>query len=231
MIQIEVEKSGAALASAARSKLYRLLADSFKYPGSDFGELVKDGTFATGLGNVAENLPYAFPLDGDRLDGRLLQSVPQEDIEAEFIRVFDVGPGGPPCALREAQYHGSRMSIMEDLVRFYRHFGLSMAFGQEQDRADSLCTELEFLHYLTFKEVMALDGGRDPSPYLRAQRDFLRRHPTVWLPMLRAKLEQLIGRGFAKLNLDVLQFYAGLIALAERFALRDLEYLRARCDS
>lgn len=231
MIQIEVERSGATVSSAARSKLYLLLADSFKYPASGFVELVRDGTFIQGTRKVSENLPYSLPLPTDSLGGKLLQSVSQDDIEAEFIRVFDIGPGSPPCALREGQYHGSRMSIMEGLVRFYNHFGLSTSVSRDQERADSLCTELEFLHYLTFKEVLAIDNDRDPSPYRRAQRDFLKRHPATWIPMLRARLDQLIEGNFEKLNGNVLLFYAGLIELAEEFTIRDLEYVTATCDS
>ena len=50
-------------------------------------------------------------------------------------------------------------------------------------------TELEFLHFLAFREAEALQTGQDAGPFRRAQRDFIDRHPGRWIPRLRAKLE------------------------------------------
>jgi TorA maturation chaperone TorD len=52
-----------------------------------------------------------------------------------------------------------------------------------------MTTELEFLHYLAYREAEALEEGEDAGPYRRAQRDFIERHPGKWVPMLVQRLE------------------------------------------
>lgn len=231
MVEIDKIESAEEKASAARSNVYRLLSESLKYPCGEFGELVKDGTFLEGLYNLVGELPYDLPFPDENLGGRPLQAVDQDDIEAEFIRVFDVGPGGPPCPFREGLHHGSRMTIMEELVRFYNHFGLSTTKGEERELPDHLCTELEFLHFLTFKEVLALQEAQDPAPYRRAERDFLMRHVAKWLPMLVEGLDEFIGKDYKKVNKTVLLFYQELLSFASEFARRDLEHVSAQCKA
>jgi DMSO reductase family type II enzyme chaperone len=80
------------------------------------------------------------------------------------------------------------MKTMEEVVRFYNHFGLTLS-EKPRELPDHLTTQLEFLHFLAYREAEALERGDDPSSYQRAQRDFLGRHPGRWIPMLRAKLE------------------------------------------
>lgn len=230
MIDIENFTSAEEEQRAARSKLYQLLSDSLKYPGSEFLEMVKDGTFLEGLSAVAAGLPYALPMASEHLGGASLADVTQEDFEAEFIQIFDAGPGGPPFPLRESHYHGARMTIMEELVRFYNHFGVSTTQGTERELPDALTTELEFLHYLTFKEVIALQRGDDAAPYLRAEKDFLERHPAKWLPILTKALDELIAKDYERINKAVIQFYRDLLGLVENLARSDLVHVAAQCN-
>jgi DMSO reductase family type II enzyme chaperone len=129
-------------------------------------------------------------------------------------------------AQRELRYGASRTKtwllqvhrirqVMEDLLRFYEHFGLALSL-ERRELPDHLTVELEFLHYLTFKEVAALTRGLDPSPYRRAQRDFLERHPTRWLPRLRAKISQE----------RALPPFTALVGTANDFVHADLAHLR-----
>jgi DMSO reductase family type II enzyme chaperone len=134
-------------------------------------------------------------------------------MEGQYIRIFDVGPGRPPCPLYEGSHRRGRQEILEDLVRFYEHFGLR---HQEGDLPDHLCAELEFMHYLSFKQAAALHAGTDSEPYRLAQRDFLSRHLNRWLPRLRARLEQL----------DPPQLYLSLARLAEEACRLDLRFLK-----
>jgi DMSO reductase family type II enzyme chaperone len=80
------------------------------------------------------------------------------------------------------------MKGMEEVIRFYNYFGLSMA-ETPRELPDHLTTELEFLHFLTFREAEALQRGETADSYRRAQRDFIARHPGRWIPKLRQRLE------------------------------------------
>lgn len=230
MIEIENIENAEEAAKATRSTLYRLLSESMKYPGTEFVEIIKDGTFFDGIQRVAEALPYSLEVDSDGLAGGPLPEMDQEDFEAEYIRVFDVGAGGPPCPLREGLYHGNRMAVMEELVRFYNHFGLSTTKGEERELPDNLSTELEFMHYLTFKEVIALQHNQDPTPYLRAERDFLERHLAKFLTLLLERLDDFIAKGYGQVNQPVLKFYRTLLGFANAYAHRDLEHATAKAN-
>jgi hypothetical protein len=79
------------------------------------------------------------------------------------------------------------MQTMEECVRFYNHFGLTLAEAP-RELPDHISTQLEFLHFLAFREAEAWRDGRDPGPWQRAGRDFLERHPGRWVPKLRERL-------------------------------------------
>ena len=49
---------------------------------------------------------------------------------------------------------------MEDLLRFYRHFGLSVVHAEDRDLPDSVPTVLEFLGYLVDARAGLDAGGR-----------------------------------------------------------------------
>ena len=83
---------------------------------------------------------------------------------------------------------------------------------------DHITTELEFLHYLSFKEAEALGGGEDPGPFQRAQRDFVGRHPGRFIPKLRQRLEQH----------SPMRFFLELTRQLERFLEHELASLIAQ---
>ena len=198
------------LAAAARSSLYGWLAAAFSFPSPELTEAFASGYFRDELQAVAAALPFALPVD----DGLRTNLVPaHEELEEQYIRLFDVGPGRPPCPLYEGSHRRGRPEIMEDLVRFYEHFGLR---HQEGDLPDHLCAELEFMHYLAFKQAAALQAGTDSEPYRLAQRDFLSRRLNRWLPRLLARLEQL----------DPPPLYLSLARLAAEACRRDAGWLK-----
>ncbi len=208
-IRVDGLRTGDELAAAARSSLYHCLATAFSFPTPELSEAFTSGGFLDDLLAAAPTLPFPLPADdGLRADPALAH----EELQQEYIRLFEVGPGRPPCPLYEGIHRSGRMKIMEELVRFYEHFGLRAEAG---DLPDHLCAELEFMHYLAFKEAAALHAGADSLPYRLAQRDFLRRHLNRWLPRLRQRLEQL----------DPPRLYLSLARLAEEACRRDVRSL------
>ncbi len=197
------------LTAAARSSLYGWLAAVFAFPTRELSETLASGRLLDELLAVAAALPYPLPTD----DGLGADHTPaHEELEEQYIRLFDVGPGRPPCPLYEGSHRRGRQEVWEELVRFYEHFGLR---HQEGDLPDHLCAELEFMHYLAFNQAAALHANTDSEPYRLAQRDFLSRHLCRWLPRLRLRLEQL----------DPPPFYRSLARLAEAACRRDLRFL------
>jgi DMSO reductase family type II enzyme chaperone len=103
---------------------------------------------------------------------------------------------------------------MEEVTRFYHHFGLSLG-GESRELPDHITTELEFMHFLTFQEVSALQKGQDRRPFLRAQRDFLQRHLARWVPQVAALVE----------TQKAAPFFLGLLGLARDFLLADRSHV------
>ena len=174
--------------AAARSRAFQLFAAALAYPEGEVLEAIRAGVVARALAEVLGEV--APELLGD-LDPESLADGGGDDDElaVEYTRLFDVGPSGPPCPLYGGLYGGARMKVMEEAVRFYNHYGLRLA-TEIRELPDHLLTELEFLHYLAFREAEALERGEDAGAWQRGQRDFLARHPGRFLPRLLARLEE-----------------------------------------
>ena len=207
---------------AARSRMYRLLASAFTFPEETFHRTALGGEFLSEVLEIAAGLPYALPLaEGEPLR-TVLGGVSADYVEfqSEYVRLFDVGVPRPPCPLYGGLYLGSRRGVMEEVTRFYNHFGLSLD-GESRELPDHITTELEFMHFLTFQEVTALQREKDRGPYLRAQRDFLQRHLARWVPQVRVLAEKQRAA----------PFFLGLVGLTEAFLLADLAYVASLVGS
>jgi DMSO reductase family type II enzyme chaperone len=173
--------------AAARSRTYRLFGEVLAYPDESLREAIRSGEVAGALEEALTAIDRELLSDLDR--EALRDAGASDELAVEYTRLFDVGVSGPPCPLYGGLYGGARMKTMEEAVRFYNHFGLTLSEAP-RELPDHLTTELEFLHYLAFREAQALQGGDDPGPFQRAERDFLERHPGRWVPKLRERLEK-----------------------------------------
>lgn len=178
--------SGADLPAGARSYAYRLASEASSFPDARVAQRLSSGDWLSDIEAVGANLPFPLPLTPE-LSSLLGDQVPPPAIlEEDYIRLFEVGAGKPFCPPYEGSHRNGRMKLMEDLVRFYEHFGLIAHPG---DLPDHICTELQFMHYLAFKEAAVASVGGERSGLARAQHDFLDRHLRRWLPRLEARLK------------------------------------------
>lgn len=192
-------------AAGARSEAYRLLARGFRSPDSSIGEC------AEGIREALAGLPYStdgLPSPDEAADPEALASV--------YLALFDIGGDyGKPCFLYEGEHGGGRMKALDDVLRFYHYFGLRLD-EDRRDRPDHLATELEFMHYLCFREAAATGSGADADSFRRAQRDFLRMHLATFARDVAHDVEA-----------SGAPFYPALARCAAAFGERELEYLGA----
>ena len=203
--------------AVARSQVYQLLARSFAYPDQALWEDVTQGRWQEQVSQVLPQLPFELTVGGAAVAFPFapLRAGSFDEFQAEYNRLFEVGAmGGPPCPLFGGHHERHRLRVMEELIRFYNYFGLSMAAGQLPDH---ITVELEFMHYLTFKEAAARRQDREQDSYQRAQKDFLDRHLGKWVPVLRHKL----------FNIDPAPFFAQLVAFTDELVGRDRQYLKS----
>lgn len=173
-------------AQAVRSLLYASLSAAFDYPREQMLDAVRSGDFAGALRQLLMAIDPRLAAD---TDWAALQDAGAVDdaLPEEYTRLFIAGADGPACAMEEAAYHGNPLEAMEEAIRFYRFFGLALP-TERQGQPDHLVTQLEFLHYLAYQEARAESEGGAPDALLRAQRDFIGRHPGAWVPRLRTQL-------------------------------------------
>lgn len=201
---ITLNRRGDERAAGARSALYRLLADAFSYPT----DALESGEWVERVAALAQHLPFALRVEPS------FAGTTADALQRAYVSTFEVGTGRPYCPLYEGSHRSGRMKLMEELVRFYEHFGLKTQPG---DHPDHLCAELEFMHYLAFKEAAALAHADPAEDVRRAQRDFLDRHLCRWLPRLRTRLRS---------ARDLPPFYALAADLATEFCARDRDWLK-----
>ncbi len=204
-----------AQAAAQRSFAWGALSECFEYPDAELLEAIGSGVLA---GRLREVMAATDPGIVDTVDWKNLEQAGDDDdaLQVEYTRLFDVGASGPPCALYGGVYGSARMASMEEAVRFYNHFGLSMS-EDPRELPDHLSTQVEFLHFLCFREAELLEKGEDASSFQRAQRDFIARNPGKWIPKMLAKLE-----GEAPMV-----YFLELARLFDRFLKREQERLVA----
>ena len=205
-------QSAPAQTAANRSRMYQLLGAAFAFPDEDFFDAIHDGTFATTLAEMCVGLPYDLTSVA-RLD-LVAGGTSYAEFESEYIRLFDVGPAGPPCPLYGGVYKGDRMKVMEDATRFYNFFHLRVS-PEVRELPDHITTQLEFMHYLTYREAEVRAQGLDATSLLRAERDFLARHLCRWLPHLRERLAR---------NQAALPFFVALVDFTLAFLHADHDH-------
>ncbi len=196
-------------AAEVRSRFYAHLSRAFAFPRPEFHREVVEGRWLAAGAELIGALPARIAAGAA---GAWRAPADYDHFQTEYIRLFEVGARGSAASpLFSGQYGRDRLRTMEELVRFYNFFGLRISPGVMPDH---VTVELEFMHFLAFKEAEAGDGG-DINSYRRAQRDFLQRQLANWWPLLAAGLKRQ----------RPLPFYRSLVALAGRFFDSERTYL------
>lgn len=210
--------------TTARSSVYKLLSIGFHYPAPSIFEIFKNGEFLAELWDCISYLPYSEIIQAEKAEltltaQRSMEGITSTDFEVTFVQTFDTGMPLPPCPPYEGAYRGeTRTSILLEVYEFYKYFGLQMS--QREDKRefpDHLCAELEFLHFLTFKEAQATGDGNKEflKGYVLAQKDFLERHLILWVPKFYDRLQR-ISR---------IPLYPQLARVLSLFIAQDIEWV------
>lgn len=149
-------------------------------------------TIASGYLAMAQMFSYPDAEVWHRLTDRGLvdPAIGRENLEAEYLRLFELGGGKSVVSLYEGQNRpeSGRDGILQELLRYYEFFDAHLN-QEEREYPDHLVTELEFLAWLCMQEHAAVRDGRDAGPFRNAARDFIARHLAIWLPVFLQKLE------------------------------------------
>ncbi|MBP8155178.1 MAG: molecular chaperone TorD family protein [Nitrospira sp.] len=201
--------------AASRSAMYQVLSSAFFYPAGDRLRPCRIEEIPERLRACLVSLPFA--VEGaqalvDDLEAALAETS-DASLSASFTALFDNCKGRAAVSVYEKDYgNGDAKVVWEEVIRFYEHFGLNFDVKESHDWPDHIGTELEFMHYLTFIEAAAPDGG---AAYRQPQGDFLARHLAKWAPRFRIQLE----------STDCSAPYLPLAKLVEAFIAAEMDYL------
>ncbi len=212
-----------------RSAVYKLLSVVFKYPTQEIFQAYQSGDFLSELFDAMSMFPHMRGL-GD-VAGLIekvqkdLEKMTFRDFEVKHAQTFDVGAPEPPCPPYEGVYRDGieRTGILIEVSEFYKQFGLKTNPEEgKRELADNLSAELEFLHFLTFKEAQAREEGNQEllKGYVLAQKDFLERHMINWIPKFSEKMQKS----------STVPLYAELAKITSAFANSELGLVRSMLE-
>ncbi len=198
--------------AAARLAMYQLLARGFSYPTEAFFQALESGEYGEHMQGAAETLHLALDI------GNLVNSegTSREDLETEYLKAFELNMPRKSCSLYAGSYlpGTERGSVLLSVRRIFEQFGV--APDPEQDEpADFLAGELEFMQFLIAKELQAYEMKRDGEPYRRAQSDFLQHHLALWIPAFAKATDALLAD----------PFYRHLADTLDRFIRHEIAYV------
>lgn len=178
-------------AALARSQCYRLLALLYRYPEAEDLEAIRalGGSLAR---EAATTMAPAVRAALEELAGARAGAGLAEAQEA-YVRAFG-HVTLPDCPLYETACGigdpFAQAQALADLAGFFRAFGLDMRSGAGE-RADHLSVELEFMHYLAYREAFARahHGPREVETIRDGERCFLECHLGRWAPVVARALE------------------------------------------
>ena len=210
----------------SRSKLYLLLSWSYLYPeDEEFLDYVQSGEFVEDGRAALEGLEAALEGRGGDEAKLSLDSISKyfdqieewasseganwgiQDLRDEHRRVFSnvIALDCPPYETLFGNDHVFGQSyVMGDISGFYTAFGLQLS-QDIHERLDHLSVELEFLHYLAYKESYALchDGPEKVKTVVDAEKKFVKEHIGRWVPLFSGMLKKKADYGFYKFIADL----------------------------
>ena len=196
------------VSSRAMADLFGVAAEALSYPGETLATAVADGSLDASVTHMLGHAGLEAPLPGGALH---VSGTTGRELEAEYIRLFDV-PDGPVTPLYTGVYARRRRDAMEELLRFYRYFGLTVSPAQH-DLPDAVPTALEFLQFLALRDA----AGNAQAGLHSAGADVIGRH---LLPWARETLRRMDER-------KPHSFYRAAIGLVETVAEAELRRAEA----
>lgn len=197
--------------AGAEARLYAILAEVISFPSDELAEVVASGLLASTVASLQNHLEWApiVPLAHDHEPGPAANV-----LESEYICLFDV-PDRVPTPLYTGVYAPRRRDAMEELLRMYRHFGLTVS-DDAHDLPDFVPTVLEFVAFLSNGARSASDERR--GSWERAQADVLERHLAPWAAQTADRLAKR----------EALPFYQAVIQTIAVLAAARADDLRRR---
>ena len=180
----------------ARSQGYRLVAGLLSHPKIMEGRtnLREDlKVYQDVLENVNAPWKNKLVLPVNKLSQSLL-NISQDEWtkEYEFCFGHTAHSKVSPYELEYGEEHSHREpQELADITAFYQAFGLQVS-EKSHERGDHISTECEFMHFLLYKSVYAIERSEEEHASIceEASLRFLTDHLACWMPAFAIRLRQ-----------------------------------------
>lgn len=173
-----------------RGECYRFLAACFYQPKKEI--LGAEQLLPTLTQNLREVCPAAAPF-AQRMQ-ESLAAYTEEELTVEYARLF-VGPFGLKAPPYGSVYLDGDRTVMGpstmETIRLYEEEGLARD-EEFHELPDHIAVELEFMYYLIYREVEALQRGEQAraEEYRRKEEDFRIRFLDKWAPKFCSSMKE-----------------------------------------
>lgn len=202
--------------SFIRSDLYRVMSSLFRYPNQETLDGLRQGIKDRGKGSESGNYPDISALrhELELLPGTLGNEW-KDATEPEYVQLFEYNPTCPPYETFYVDNEKNKGSeILLSVLRCYQEFGLEQS-ADFSELGDHISLELEFMHFLSFKEGEAVENDdKDIEKYVLGQKRFIENHLRKWVPAFCDRLTKTTR----------LSHYKALAALTKNFILRECDH-------
>lgn len=215
--------------AGARSVIYKILAEGFDYPSEETFNITQNGKVEALLRQAARDAGIADqqPIESalqviEQGEAELSRGLHLVDLEVEYNRLFAPTDQSLLCPPYESAVLGlnitQKVNGLADVMGFYRAWGLDVS-EQRHEFPDSIVAELEFLHFLTYKERNAIQMNEEEHIELTRQslQHFLEDHFLTWVPQFCASV----------LENSCYDWYRGLAGFTRAFAASEAAKLQA----
>ncbi len=188
----------------ARSAMYQILSACFLYPEEKNLSILKSPDFQKHAKDLI--LCYEGIEDGAELKKcleevrGLFAATAIETLQRDYRRI--VGHTmSKECPLYETQFGVAQVfqqvHELGDIQGFYKAFGVDTS-DVERERCDHVSVEMEFMHFLLYKQAYALENHGDEKAQIcvDAQKKFLKEHIGKWVPLFAVLFGRKAGDGF-----------------------------------
>lgn len=170
----------------ARAAYYRFLSRVFAYPRAGLAEILREELPGAALSQLWEDSAADVQAAVEAV-GRELRDMTDEQLESLHVMTYGhtISETFPPHETRYGSSHPfQETQDLADVSAFYGAFGLRVRPGAGE-RVDHAWLELEFVHFLAVKQLLALERGETEGAErtLEAARGFLKDHIGRWGPV------------------------------------------------
>ncbi|MBI4007157.1 MAG: molecular chaperone TorD family protein [Planctomycetes bacterium] len=228
----------------ARSAIYQFLSLCFFEPNGKIFPVLKSDEY---LRNVQKSLDDYSKLNSFnakasaikenlQLLGDRLKEKSFEELSSEYRKVFESFIASKECPIYETLYGSTdtfqqtqNLQELADIGGFYRAFSLDLS-EDTKERYDHLSIELEFMHFLTYKEAYALEnhGKEQLEICIKAEKKFLKSHLGRWVPLFTKLVNKRAKVYSERSELD--GFYSGIADFLRDFISLEIKLFKIKVE-